>query len=97
MNLAKAFFVLALLLTATVALPIAVAALAQRQTRAALWLRAHVRGIWAITALFWLASLLLKLTHGSNFAGLDVVVTALGFACTVALAMLHRPAGADTR
>jgi hypothetical protein len=95
MSLATALFALAILVTATVAVPVAVAIMVQRQTSAALWLRKHVRWLWAITSLFWLASLALKLAHGSRFAQLDVITSALGFLCTAGIAMLHRPVGAD--
>jgi hypothetical protein len=91
MSLATALFALGVLVIATVAVPIAVASMVQRRTPTALWLRRHVRWLWTITALCWLASLLLELTQGSRFARLDLIVTALGFLVTVCLALLHRP------
>jgi hypothetical protein len=94
MSFGSMLFVLALLITATVAAPVAVATLVQRQTRAALWLRRHGRWLWAGAALFWLGSLVLDLAHDSAFARLDFVTSALGFLCTAGAALLTRPAPA---
>jgi hypothetical protein len=97
MNLGAVLFLVALLVTATVAVPVAVAIMVQRQTPAVIWLRRHVRWLWATVSLFWLASMVLDLTHGSAFAQLDFIkfiMSALGFACAVGLALLSRPPGA---
>jgi hypothetical protein len=95
MSLATALFALAVLVTATVAMPVAVATMVQRRTPAALWLRRHVSWLWAITSAFWLASLAIDLAHGARFSRLDVVGSALCFLCTAGIAILHRPVGTD--
>ena len=92
MKLGAILFFVALLVTATAAVPVAVAIVVQRQSRAALWLRRRVRWLWATAALSWLASLVLDLAHGSAFAPFDLIASALGFACTVGLALLSCPA-----
>jgi hypothetical protein len=92
MRLGAVLFLVAVLVTATAAVPVAAAIVVERQTRAALWLRSHARWIWATAALSWLASLVLDLVHGSPFAPFDFIASALGFACTVGLALLSRPA-----
>jgi hypothetical protein len=91
MGLATAFFGIALLVTATAVIPIALAAMVERQTPSALWLRRHLRWIWATAAFSWLVSLTLKLVDRSPLSRLEFITSAAGFLATVAAALLdHR-------
>lgn len=92
MGLGTALFGIALLVTATAILPIAVVAMIRRQTPPVLWLRTHVRWLWATAALFWLASLVLDLVDDSPLSRFDFIASAIGFFVTVGAALLdHRP------
>jgi len=91
MSLATAAFGLALLVTATVAAPVAAAVLAHREPAAAPWVRKRARWLWAAVACLWLLSFALKLARGATFPEIDLVASSLGFVAAVALAFLHRP------
>ena len=93
MGLGAALFGIALLVTATAVIPIAIAAMVQHQTPSVLWLRRHVRWIWATSAFLWLASLVLEFFHRSPLSGLDFITSAAGFVVAVGAALLVRPPG----
>ncbi len=90
MGLAAALFGLALLVTAMAVVPVVLVALIHRQSPSALWLRRHVRWLWATAALFWLASLVLELVDDSPLSQLDFITSAIGFLVTVGAALLDR-------
>jgi hypothetical protein len=93
MSLGAVLFLVALFVTVFVAVPVTLATVIQREGPAASWLRSHSRWFLFGAALSWLASLVLKLLHGSSLSQFDVVAAAVGFAATLAAALLHHRDG----